>query len=91
MDEKIDESVLRWFGHVESITKRVYVGKRAGTLSAGRPRKTWTDTTKDCLKKISLDVREARRMVHDRSVWWGFGRGNVWVLPEGLTIDLTRS
>ena len=32
VDEKIDESVLRWFGHVErlenaSTTKRVYVGE----------------------------------------------------------------
>ena len=33
---------------------------------------------KDYLKKIGLDVRQARRMVHDRSVWWRFVRGNVW-------------
>ena len=32
---------------------------------------------KDYLKKRGLDVREARRMVHDRSVWWGFVRENA--------------
>ena len=44
IDERIDESVLRWFGHVERmerdrIAKRVYVGECAGTRSVGRPRK----------------------------------------------------
>ena len=73
MDEKIDEGVLRWFGHVErmendKIGKRVYVGECGGRCSAGRPRKRWIDTVKDCLKKRGLDIRQARRMVHDRSV-----------------------
>ena len=47
-DERIDEGVLRWFGHVERmendrIAKRVYVGDRAGSSSVGRPRKRWID------------------------------------------------
>ena len=38
VDEMIDESVLRWFGHVERmekdmIYKRVYVGECAGSSS----------------------------------------------------------
>ena len=42
VDEKIDEGVLRWFGHVERmendiIAKRVYVGECAGSRSMGRP------------------------------------------------------
>ena len=45
------------------IAKRVCVGK-----CAGRPRKRWIDTVKDCLKKKGLDVRQARRMVHDGSL-----------------------
>ena len=69
VDEKIDEGVLRWFGHVERmendrIAKRVYVGECAGSRSVGRPRKRWIDTVKDCLKKRRLDVRQARKMVH---------------------------
>ena len=56
LDEKIDEGVLRWFGHVkrmenDRIAKRVYVGECAGSRSVGRPRKRWTNTVKDCLKR----------------------------------------
>ena len=59
---------LRWFGHVERIEndrigKMVYVGK-----CVGGPRNRWIDTVKERLKKRSLDVSHARRMVHDRSV-----------------------
>ena len=73
MDERNDKGVLRWFLHVErmendNIAKRVYVGDCAGSCSVGRPRKRWIGTMKDCLKKRGLDVRQARRMVHDRSV-----------------------
>ena len=44
LDERIDEGVLQWFGHVERmdmdrIAKRVYVGECAGSHSVGRPRK----------------------------------------------------
>ena len=82
VDEKIDESVLPWFCHVERkendrIVKRVYVGEGTGSRSLGRPRKRWTDTVKDCLQKRGVDVRQARRMVHDRSEWQGFVRGNA--------------
>ena len=59
-------------------TKRVYVGECAGSHSVGRAWKRWIDTVKDCLKKRDLDVRQVRRMVHDRSVWWGFVTGNAW-------------
>ena len=56
LDERIDELVLRWFGHVErmkkdSITKRVYVGECAGSRSVYRPRERWIDTVKECLRK----------------------------------------
>ena len=75
--KRIDEGVLRWFGHVERtendrIAKRVYVGVCAGNRSVGRPRKRWTDTVKDCLRKRGLDIRQARRMVQDRNEWWRF-------------------
>ena len=52
VDEKINEGVIRWFGHVERmendrISKMVYVGEYAGSRSVGRPRKRWIDTIKD--------------------------------------------
>ena len=70
LDERIDEGVLRWFGHVERmerdrIAKRVYVGVCAGSSSVGRPWKRWIDTVKDYLRKRDLDVKQAMRMVQD--------------------------
>ena len=63
LDERIDEGVLRWFGHVERmerdrIAKRIYVGECAVSRSVGRPWKRWIDTVKECLKKRGLDVRQ---------------------------------
>ena len=88
VDERIDEGVLRWFGHVERmekdrIVKRVYVGECAGSCSVGRPRKRWIYTVKECLKKRGLDIRQARRMVQDKSEWQGFVKGEyMWRRPE---------
>ena len=67
LDERIDEGVLRWFGHVkrmerDRIAKRVYV-ESAGNRSLGRPRKRWIDTLKECLRNRGLGIRQARRMV----------------------------
>ena len=56
---------------------RVYVGECAGSRSLGRPRKRWSDTVKECLRKRGLNVRQPRRMVQD-SEWWGFVRGSAW-------------
>ena len=61
----------------DKITKRVYVGECTGSHSVGRPWKRWIDTLKECLKKKGLDVRQAKRMVQDRSEWWRFVRGNA--------------
>ena len=61
----------------DRIAKRVYERECAGSRSVGWPRKRWTDNVKECLKKKGLDVRQARRMLQDRSVWWGIVRGNA--------------
>ena len=53
----------------DRITKRVYEGECAGSHSVGRLQKTWIDNVKECLRKKGLDVRQSRRMMHDRSVW----------------------
>ena len=66
----------------DMIAKRVYVGVCTDSCSVGRPRKRWIDTMKECLKKRGLDVRQARRMLQDRSDWWGNGWGMVrWMSP----------
>ena len=45
-------------------------------------RKRWIDIMKNCLKKKErgLNVRQARRMVHDRSAWQGFVKENTTVV-----------
>ena len=75
VSERIDEVVFQWFGHVErmdkdTIAKRVYESVSTGSCSVGRENRWWIDT----LKERSLDVRQSRRMGHDRSIWQGFVR-----------------
>ena len=89
LDERINEGILQWFGHVERmegdrITKKVYVGECAGIRSLGKPQKRWIDTVKERLRKRGLDVRQARRMVQERSEWQGFVRGNAWSVAQGM-------
>ena len=41
--------------------------------------------------KRGLDVRQARRVVEDRSEWRGFVRGNAWGVARGdEPLTLTR-
>ena len=88
LDEKIDEGVLQWFGDLERnrIANRVYVGECAGSHSVGRLWKRWIDAV--------MDVRQARRMVQDRSEWQGFVRGNACSVTQGdehLTLKRSHS
>ena len=86
--KKIGEDVLRWFGvegmENDRIAKRIYVGECAGSHSVGSPPKKWINTREAMLEEIALDVRRARRMVHDRSVWLEFVRGNAWGIARGM-------
>ena len=67
------------------IAMTVYVGEYASSRSVGRLWKR-TDNIKGCLRKRSLDVWQARRMVQDRSVWQGFMRGNAQGVTQGMTL-----
>ena len=85
LSKMIGECVLRWFRDVERmendrIAKRVYVGECDGSRSVGSPRERRNDTVNDCVMKTGLDMRQARRMMHDRSVWRDFVRGNATVV-----------
>ena len=62
----------------DRIAKRIYVEVCVGSRSVCKPQKRGIDTVKDCLRKRVLDVRQARRIVHDRSEWQRFVRGNAW-------------
>ena len=52
-------------------------GWRMIGLLIERPLKRWIDSVRDCLRKRGLDVRQAKRMVQNRSEWRGFVRGNA--------------
>ena len=64
--------------------KRVYVEESARSRSVGGTLKRWIDTVKDCLRKTSLDVRQTRGMVHDRSEWRECACGNAFGAPRGM-------
>ena len=49
------------------IAKTVYVGVCADSFSMGMLWKRWIDIVKECLRKKSLNVRQTRRMMQDRS------------------------
>src|SRR5678816_1591708 len=75
VNERINESTLRWFGHVERmndsrLVKRMYNGECVGNRPAGRPKK-WIESVKECLKERNESLAEARIKVHNRNEWWG--------------------
>ena len=87
LDKRIDEGVLWWFGHGERMKNdrivKSHVGAWAGSHSVGRLQKRWIDTVKE-FKEKRIGYQATRRMVQDRSAWWGFLRGNAWGAAQGM-------
>ena len=80
VNERISESILRWFGHLERmdesrLVKRVYRGECVGNKRRGRPRTKWIKSVELCLEKRNLGLDEARGLVHNRNEWRGIVRG----------------
>ena len=78
--ERISESILRWFGHMERmdenrLVKRMYKGECVGDKRRGRPKNKWIGSVKFCLAERNLDLVEASRLVHNRNEWKGIVRG----------------
>ena len=81
VSKKIDQGVLRWFGHVERmgderLAKRVYESYVRGTRRRGRPRKCWMNGVNELLERKGLSIQEAKVSVQDRSVWRSICRGD---------------
>ena len=74
----------------DRIAKRGYVGECVGSCSVGKLRKRWIDTVKVCLRKRGLDVRQARKMVQDRSEWQGFEGKCMGLSPWNEPLTLMR-
>ena len=85
--ERIDQGVLRWFGHVERmgedrLVRRVYDSNVRGARSRGRPRKCWIDGVQETLERKGLGIQEARVCVQDRSEWRSICRGDRRAVGE---------
>ena len=74
VSQRIDQGVLRWFGHVERMgdermAKRVYESDVRGVRRRGRPRKCWMDGVKEVLARKGLNIQEAKVSIQDRNEW----------------------
>ena len=80
VSQRIDQRVLRWFGHVERMgdermAKRMYESNVRGVRRRGRPRKCWMDGVKEVLARKGLNIQEAKVSVQDRNEWRSICRG----------------
>jgi hypothetical protein len=71
---EIEESQLRWAGHVlrmggERIARKVFEAKAQGGKSVGRPRQTWEEQMSIVMAGTGINWREARIVAQDRSRW----------------------
>ena len=78
----MDQSTLRWFGHVERmeddrLAKKVHESEMQGPRCRGRPRKGWMDGVKEVLTKRALTIQEVKECVQDRREWRIICRGGT--------------
>lgn len=78
---KGEESVLRFYGHLERmaderLTKKIHCANVEGGRARGRPKKRWMDGVNElinCRAVVSnLAGAEAKNFVNDRTKWRGF-------------------
>ena len=68
----IDESVLRWFGHIERmpeerLVKRIYDSEWRGKNDRGRPELRWIDGVRGITKKRGVkEIKVAKGIARDR-------------------------
>src|SRR5678815_3227880 len=79
VNERINEITLRWIGHVErlddsQLVKRMYGGECTGNQPAGRPKKKWIESVKECLEEKNVSLEEAKRKVHNKNEFRCFVR-----------------
>ena len=73
VSQRIDQGVLRWFGHVEGMgdermAKRVYESDVRGVRRRGRPSKCWSDGVKEVLARKGLNIQEVKVSVQDSKI-----------------------
>ena len=89
VNERINVSTLRWFGHVERmddsrLVKRMYSGECVGNRPDGRPKKKWIESENECLEE-----REKRCIIGVNALvlLWGMV---VAHFGQGMNPTLTR-
>ena len=83
VNELINESVLRWFGHMERmpserLVKRIYESEGMGDCKVGRPPRKWIKNVREVLEGMNVGMDRAKRIVRDRNAWRGLVRGRTW-------------
>ena len=78
--QRIDQGVLRWFGHVErmgdkKMAKGVCDSDVRGIRQRERPRKCWMDGVKEMLARKGINIQEAKVSVQNRNEWRSICRG----------------
>ena len=76
----MDQSALRWFGHVERIEddrleRKGYESEVQGPRYRGRPCKGWMDGVKEELTKRGLTIQGAKECIQDWREWRSVCRG----------------
>ena len=71
---KTDQTVLRWFGHVERMdeyrmARRVLMAEVSGVRVRGSPRLGWVDRVMVALGNGGMIVEAARQCTKDRKEW----------------------
>ena len=74
LSDRVDQSVLRWFGHVERmdeerLVKRVMNSDVEGNRPRGRPRFGWADGVRKALRGRGMTVEQGRQNALDRRGW----------------------
>ncbi len=88
ISKKLQESRLRWFGHVKRRGEE-YVGKivmkmeAEGMRKRGRPRRRWVDCIKEELKAKRLTEEEAVNRAHCRRLIGNIDPTQKWEKMQG--------
>ena len=74
LSDRVDQSVLRWFGHVERmdeerLVKRVMNADVEGNRPRGRPKFGWMDGVRKALGGRGMTVEQGRQNARDRRGW----------------------
>jgi hypothetical protein len=74
IQEYVERSQLRWYGHVnrmddKRIVKRVREARETGKRPRGRPRKRWKEGLQEVTRKKGVTWKEVKRTVKDREKW----------------------